>query len=109
MNNKLKNIQMANILLEQKYLREQAETKTGTTITTGVTQTTGSTQTPPSNQQSQPSKPNLITLSEPQKKELEKKVKDNALMKCVGKPQFVVKIGEKNIHSNDNGKTFCIG
>jgi hypothetical protein len=48
-------------------------------------------------------------LSELQKKELEKKVKDNALMKCVGKPQFVVKIGEKNIHSNDNGKTFCIG
>ncbi len=94
---------MANILLEQKYLREQAETKTGTTITTG------STQTPPSNQQSQPSKPNSITLSEPQKKELEKKVKDNALMKCVGKPQFVVKIGEKNIHWNDNGKTFCIG
>jgi hypothetical protein len=104
MNNKLRNIQLANILLEQKYLREQTETKTGTTTTTGVTQTTGSTQTPPSNQQ--PSKPNL---TEPQKKDLEKKVKDNALLRCVGKPQFVVKIGDKNIHSNDNGKTFCIG
>jgi len=119
MNNKLKNIKLANILLEQKYLREQANSGVVQTGTTSQTQPTppqsGQTQaTPPQSGQTQVSTPTpqsqSTTLTTDQKEKIIQDINKNAIMKCgKGGLPLVATYKDKNIHSLGNNNSFCIG
>jgi|LakMenE01Jun11ns_1017448.scaffolds.fasta_scaffold9783996_2 hypothetical protein len=121
MGNKLKNIKLVNILLEQKYLREQATTNSGvaqTGTTTSQTQVTppqsGQTQvTPPQSGQTQvntttPQTQNT-TLTTDQIVKIKDLVDKSKITKCSkGGLPLVATYKDKNIHSfGDN--SFCIG
>jgi hypothetical protein len=109
MNNKLKNIKLANILLEQKYLREQANSgvaQTGTTSSQAPA-------TPPQSGQTQVSTPTpqsqSTTLTTDQKEKIIQDINKNAIMKCgKGGLPLVATYKNKNIHSLENN-SFCIG
>ena len=111
MGNKLKNIKLVNILLEQKYLREQATTNSGvaqTGTTTSQTQVT-----PPQSGQTQvntttPQTQNT-TLTTDQIVKIKDLVDKSKITKCSkGGLPLVATYKDKNIHSfGDN--SFCIG
>jgi hypothetical protein len=103
MGSKLKHIKFVNVLLEQRYLNEQAQT--GTTQTGTTTPQSGAT-TPPVATTTQPS------LSPEQTKELEKMKTtsnlDSKYLKCGSNAgPKVADINGKKIHQLNN--TFCIG
>jgi hypothetical protein len=116
MNNKLRNIQLVNILLEQKYLREQTNTQTGTTntqsgttSTTGATQTSGNTTAKQNIVTTQPSPTQRKSLSDTEKQKLDKEIKDGKIMKCVGSPTPYGSTSKYKIYKLSDGKTFCYG
>lgn len=121
MGNKLKQIHLANILLEQRYLREQAQTTTGATQSpmTGGTQTpTGTTQTPPPTTEVKPSsqskpKYTLDDIIKMSKQGIDSKLEsklESELLKCsTPNLEKVSKIGNLNIHKLEDGVNFCIG
>jgi hypothetical protein len=109
MNNKLKNIKLVNILLEQKYLREQVNSgvvQTGTT--SSQTQTTpsqsGQTQVSTPTPQSQ-----TTTLPKNEIEKIKKDFDSNTMMKC-GSGEFphIATYKGNQIHSLGNNN-FCIG
>lgn len=111
MGNKLKQIHLANILLEQRYLREQAQTTTGATqspMTGGTQTTTGTTQTPTTEvKPSSQSKPKY-TLDDIEK--MKQQDIESKLLKCsTSNLEKVLKIGNLNIHKLEDGVNFCRG
>lgn len=117
MGNKLKQIHLANILLEQRYLREQAQTTTGATqspMTGGTQTTTGTTQTPPPTTEVKPSsqskpKYTLDDIIKMSKQGIESKL-ESKLLKCsTPNLEKVLNIGNLNIHKLEDGVNFCIG
>lgn len=114
MGNKLKQIHLANILLEQRYLREQAQTGTTQSSSTPTPPTTGATQTPPTTgtktSVSIPpigEKP-IISLDEI-KNTPEEEIPSKIPMCGTNGDKAVAKIGNLIIHNIKNDINFCIG
>lgn len=92
MGNKIKNIRLANLLLEKRYLKEQG-------IPTGSTQTTGTTQTTIP-QKSEQKTPSIVGVTE-------KDIKNGKYQRCTGTPDLIGKVGNYSLHNN-NG-SICVG